>query len=88
MALVHAMAFNLKQYETTKNPDKDKDMTAPVISGGDSAAPTPQSDAGRGRRREISSEELFGSNTELTILHKGERYTLRITANQKLILTK
>jgi hemin uptake protein HemP len=37
---------------------------------------------------EISSTALLGERKELSILHNGERYTLRITANQKLILTK
>jgi len=37
---------------------------------------------------EISSARLLGSRGELTIIHNGERYTLRITANKKLILTK
>jgi len=37
---------------------------------------------------EITSARLLGSRGELTIIHNGERYTLRITANKKLILTK
>jgi hemin uptake protein HemP len=36
----------------------------------------------------IHSHELFGSRKELAILHEGNRYLLRITANNKLILTK
>jgi hemin uptake protein HemP len=32
--------------------------------------------------------ELFGGGREVIILHAGERYRLRITANDKLILTK
>lgn len=38
--------------------------------------------------QEISSVELLGPRGELVIIHNEERYTLRITANQKLILTK
>lgn len=38
--------------------------------------------------REISSAHLLSTRGELTIIHNGERYTLRITANKKLILTK
>lgn len=37
---------------------------------------------------EITSARLLGNRGELTIIHNGERYTLRITANKKLILTK
>lgn len=37
---------------------------------------------------EVSSAHLLGPKGELTIIHNGERYTLRITANRKLILTK
>jgi len=32
--------------------------------------------------------DLVGPGREAVILHRGERYTLRITANDKLILTK
>ena len=38
--------------------------------------------------REITSAELFSTGRELIILHNGERYCLRLTANNKLILTK
>ncbi len=40
------------------------------------------------RSGEITSAQLLGSRGELSIIHNGERYTLRITANRKLILTK
>jgi hemin uptake protein HemP len=35
-----------------------------------------------------TSEELFGLGNELSIAHRGERYSLRITGQGKLILTK
>ena len=35
-----------------------------------------------------TSNELFGASCELTIAHRGERYSLRITSLGKLILTK
>lgn len=38
--------------------------------------------------KQISSAQLLGPRGELVIIHNEERYTLRITANQKLILTK
>ncbi|MEW6036970.1 MAG: hemin uptake protein HemP [Pseudomonadota bacterium] len=34
------------------------------------------------------SEELFSATNEVVILHGGEEYRLRITRNNKLILTK
>lgn len=36
----------------------------------------------------ITSTELFGSLHEIVILHDGVAYRLRITSNNKLILTK
>jgi len=37
---------------------------------------------------EISSATLTGETKELVIIHNNQRYMLRITANNKLILTK
>ncbi|MDP1645842.1 MAG: hemin uptake protein HemP [Thiobacillus sp.] len=36
----------------------------------------------------LDSRELFRSGNEVVIVHKGEEYRLRITRNEKLILTK
>jgi hemin uptake protein HemP len=36
----------------------------------------------------ISAGTLFGKNRELLIEHAGSQYRLRITQNNKLILTK
>ncbi|MCH2186435.1 hemin uptake protein HemP [Myxococcota bacterium] len=38
--------------------------------------------------RPIESQELFGDRGVVQILHEGELYTLRITRNNRLILTK
>lgn len=38
--------------------------------------------------RELHVHELLGDGQEATIIHAGARYRLRITANNKLILTK
>jgi len=38
--------------------------------------------------RELSSAELFGAETEILIVHEEARYRLRITRQNKLILTK
>ena len=43
------------------------------------------------RRRapeKVSSKQLLGETKKLFIQHAGSEYTLRITANNKLILTK
>ncbi|MFZ2452392.1 MAG: hemin uptake protein HemP [Methylovulum miyakonense] len=39
-------------------------------------------------RRRVSSDELFGMQHEVVIEHNNEEYRLRITSNNKLILTK
>lgn len=36
----------------------------------------------------LSTEMLFRGAQEILIVHKGEQYRLRITRNDKLILTK
>ena len=36
----------------------------------------------------LTTDELFGSRQEIAIIHDGEEYRLRITRNNKLILTK
>jgi len=49
------------------------------------AAPSHSSAAQPGS---ITTAELMGGGRELTILHAGDQYRLRITSNGKLILTK
>lgn len=39
-------------------------------------------------KRVISSEHLFAGQQEIIIMHAGEEYRLRITNNNKLIMTK
>jgi len=39
-------------------------------------------------RRRVSSSELFGAQNEILIEHNNDEYRLRITSNNKLILTK
>ncbi len=47
-----------------------------------------QSDANCIPIKKLSTEKLFGDANEILILHAGERYTLAITRQRKLILTK
>ncbi len=56
-------------------------------------APQGEQDAPRGRAIEIvsnriESRDLFVATKEITIGHEGEVYRLRLTALNKLILTK
>lgn len=39
-------------------------------------------------QKTITSSELFGDSHEIIILHDGVAYRLRITSNNRLILTK
>jgi hemin uptake protein HemP len=47
--------------------------------------PAPDKD---GEPRVFDVSALMGSCREAILVHEGARYTLRITANRKLILTK
>lgn len=38
--------------------------------------------------RTLDTAELFGSDSEIVLLHRGASYRLRITRQDKLILTK
>lgn len=40
------------------------------------------------RKPRIESERLFDGSGEVVIVHRDEEYSLRITKNGKLILTK
>jgi hemin uptake protein HemP len=44
--------------------------------------------APRGKPRRVKSAALLEGARELLIEHRGEEYRLRITSNDKLILTK
>lgn len=46
-----------------------------------------QEDASR-RSRIIDVSELLGQDREVILLHAGQHYALRITSNNRLILTK
>ena len=47
----------------------------------------PSVEKGEDRRR-ISSEEILGGSACVEIEHAGQRYLLRVTRENKLILTK
>lgn len=52
-------------------------------------APPPDSKGDRPTpAKEVEVASLIGAGREVVLLHRGERYRLRVTANGKLILTK
>ncbi|MGK7862184.1 hemin uptake protein HemP [Falsiroseomonas sp. E2-1-a4] len=60
-------------------------MTEPAATPGDTAAisATASQDAAR-----VQSTDLLRGGRELLIQHNGDTYRLRLTSNDKLILTK
>jgi hemin uptake protein HemP len=57
----------------------------------DGGEPAPDARTGRGADAEIrtiGARELLGARGILRIEHEGELYTLRVTRNNRLILTK
>jgi len=38
--------------------------------------------------KQIQVQELMGDDREVIIIHQGDEYRLRLTSNNKLILTK
>lgn len=50
--------------------------------------PLPENSAETTQARHVTSEELFAGGEEVTIVHRGAPYRLRITRQDKLILTK
>ena len=55
------------------SPSDRRDSSSPVAAD---AIPT------------VEVGSIIGAGREAVIVHKGERYRLRVTANDKLILTK
>jgi hemin uptake protein HemP len=49
---------------------------------------TAKTTASARRKPRIESQRLFQGNSEIVIVHHEEEYSLRITKNGKLILTK
>jgi hemin uptake protein HemP len=54
------------------------DVPGPYSGNEDAGAPQPQ---------RVNSTALFGRSRELIIVHNGREYRLRLTQNEKLILT-
>jgi hemin uptake protein HemP len=53
------------------------------------SSPPPETKGDRATAtKEVDVASLIGAGREVVLLHRGERYRLRVTANGKLILTK
>jgi hemin uptake protein HemP len=52
------------------------------------APPPADVPAAGAKKPRIESQRLFQGNSEIVIVHHDEEYSLRITRNGKLILTK
>jgi hemin uptake protein HemP len=65
----------------TRRPDGDQQ---PAAAASLHSAAVAQSDG----FRVVPVETILGANREAVLLHNGVRYRLRITSNDKLILTK
>lgn len=63
-------------------------MTDTEDSGSIAGAPTKLARRVSVVDQTIDSRDLFIATKEITISHRGERYRLRLTAQNKLILTK
>lgn len=60
----------------------------PPLSGDNPAIPSSDTQAGTETPPVVDVATIIGGGREAVILHRGERYRLRLTANDKLILTK
>jgi len=63
--------------------EKEQNQPAPPKT-----RPVTQQGSGDDRRSIIDSSELVGRDGTIQIMHSGEMYTLRVTRNNRLILTK
>ncbi len=66
------------EHASTAEPTSTQDVPVTPVA---STQPTGESST-------YSSEELFGNHREISIMHRGDRYSLRITSLGRLILTK
>jgi len=74
---------------TVRDTAMGDDKTRENLSN--AATPPSQSDGPRSvslRENRVDSVELFQGAREITIAHGGDTYRLRLTAQNKLILTK
>ncbi len=67
------------------NPASNRVDAQPVV---DSPSVIPELIQTQSRKSRIESSQLMQGNRELLIAHAGEEYRLRLTRNDKLILTK
>jgi len=65
---------------TTSSPGSDPGSAATVVDAGAAVRD--------GAHKRIESHRLLSNGRELVIEHAGQEYRLRLTRNDKLILTK
>lgn len=63
-------------------------MKNPINTPGDNGPESGSDHASQELPLEIDTRDLLGARREATLVHAGERYRLRVTSNNKLILTK
>jgi hemin uptake protein HemP len=61
---------------------------SPVIFDSEQSGSTVASITSRDKKPRIESSQLFQGEREIVIVHQTKEYSLRITRNGKLILTK
>ena len=64
----------------TENPDEKE--------GKEMQRPDPEAIGGAGAVRTVTARDLLGARGIVRIEHEGETYTLRVTRNNRLILTR
>lgn len=65
---------------STENPDEEEERAL--------QRPTPDASGGSSEVRTVTARDLLGARGIVRIEHEGETYTLRVTRNNRLILTK
>jgi hemin uptake protein HemP len=63
-------------------------MSVPIQPTRRDSSATSAVDESRDAIPTVEVGSIIGAGREAVIVHKGERYRLRVTANDKLILTK
>jgi hemin uptake protein HemP len=58
------------------------------VNFADKPTAAPNTSVSPAKKPRIESSHLFQGNSEIVIVHHDEEYSLRITKNGKLILTK
>ena len=63
-------------------------MRETIVNFASKTTAAPSTSVSPAKKPRIESSHLFQGNSEIVIVHHDEEYSLRITRNGKLILTK